>query len=289
MIKRASVAPGLLHKLIMALPFAGVVTTNYDLLLTAADAPHRFKLPITYRTSGLRYHLQEPFVLHLHGHVGDPETIVITRRGYDDMALENEEIRQFVSAVFHAHTVLFVGFGFADPNVDAILSYLDHLKVIGGSTVFALVPSRSTIDLAYDEALRTRAVNPIYILDQGDYGTRQLKRWLRRLAKVLTRIRLSEAQAVSKLRPFYVRQRLRDLLASDEWLPLVSEAISSLTDRPDLVMLVRAGLRMRDVDGLFDRLGLDEMRTTLMFICRTRCDPILKDALSCFPPTTDSP
>src|SRR5947209_2087608 len=36
-IERASREPSSIHKLIVSLPFAGIITTNYDLLLTVAD------------------------------------------------------------------------------------------------------------------------------------------------------------------------------------------------------------------------------------------------------------
>jgi hypothetical protein len=287
-IRHASADPGPLHRLIVGLPFAGIITTNYDLLLTKADTARRFQLPITYQTSGLRNHIHEPFLLHLHGHVNDPETIILTRRGYDHILLENEKVQHFVEAVFHTRTVLFIGFGFADPNVDAILRDLTHLKVLGASSAFALVPCGEIVDPVVDESLRFRSVNPIYVLDRGDHGARELRVWLTKLTRALDRIALSEARSVRKLRPPWVTNRVEGLLASDEWLPLLCEALSTLRDRPDLLRLARLGLHKRDMDELLNRLGLDEMRSILVLVCKKRRHAILEDALSCFPPPEEA-
>jgi len=284
-IKRASAGPGRLHQLLIDLPFAGIITTNYDLLLTAADTVRRFQIPITHKTSGLSEHIRQRFVLHLHGHVDDPETVILSRLGYNHILLDNDRVRHFVNAVFQTRRVLFIGFGFADPNVDTILRDLSHLKVIGVSSVFALVPCGKSVDPVVDESLRHRSINPIYVRNRGDHGTEELGEWLGRLSGALNRITESQTNPVRKLRPAYVTNPVRDLLGSAEWLQLFGEAVLVLPDRPDLAKLARPALRRQDVDRIFDRLSLDEMRSILVFVCNKRRHPVLEDALSCFPPS----
>jgi hypothetical protein len=216
--------------------------------------------------------------------VDDPETIIITRLGYDHIVLKEEPVRFSVGAVFSARKVLFIGFGFADPDIDKMLRDLTDLKVIDGSNVFALVPSGETVDPVLEENLLYRFVNPIYVRDRGDHGTGELCEWLGRLTGVLHRIAESQASSVRKLRPAYVTNQIGDLLVSDEWLPLFCEAVLALCDRPDLTRLARPGLRRQDIDRIFDRLSLDEMRSILVFVCNKRRHAVLEDALTCFPP-----
>jgi len=287
-IKGAVVGPGAVHKLIVQLPLAGIITTNYDLLLTAADSRHRFCLPATQKTSGIRSRIRERFVVHLHGQVDDPDTIIITRQGYDDVLLEGDAVRQFVATVFHSRVILFIGFGFADANVDSILRDLSHLEVLGDASVFALVPSPAKVDPVRHEILRLRSVNPIYILDRDDYGVSELKRWLRRLEKIIGRIASSRTHCVRKVCPPHVVEPLAQLLGSEEWIPLLRDAISQLPNRPDLAPTTEIGIGKRDVDALFDRLGMGEMRSILVFLCERRRHSVLEDALSCFPPKRDA-
>jgi hypothetical protein len=287
-IKRASRAPGDIHQLIVSIPFAGIITTNYDLLLTAADRTQNFNPPTTHQNAGIRSQLREPFLLHLHGHVGEPETIILTRQGYDQIVLDNSHVRPFLSSIFQTRAVLFIGFGFADNHVDEILRDFKDAKTIGESTVFALIPSSSsTPDKVKDYNLQFQHINPIYLTDRGDYGVAELRLWLQSLHKALARISLSTRRSVRSLRPKYLIESLNNLFVSDEWFALLASSLSALPNRPDLENLVRVSFTKADVEGLFSRLGLSEMRSILMSLNNARRHPALEDALSCFPPSED--
>lgn len=284
-IKRAARGPGTIHELIVKLPFAGIITTNYDLLLTEADVSRNFSLPITYLNSSLRGKFRERFLLHLHGHVDDPASIVITRQGYDDIQLKENQVRQFLSSVFQARSVLFIGFGFADDHIDNLLRDLQESGAIGESSVFGLVPSAlpPAHDRVRHENLRFRLINPIYVNDTGDYGVKHLCEWMQNLSKALDKIRLSQDRSVRSVKPAYLVNRLETLLASEQWLPAVTKAINALPDRPDLHHLVRASLKRTDVIELLDQIGLDEMRSILLIMNGSKRDPLIEDALTCFP------
>ncbi len=283
-IERSEREPSPIHRLVVSLPFAGIITTNYDLLLTHADTARNFKSPITYLNSSLRSKLSERFVLHLHGHVDDPESIIITRQGYDYIELKGDRIRQFLASVFQIRSVLFIGFGFADDHIDNILRDLKDKGALGESTVFALIPHALTTDRVLHENLRFRSINPIYITDTGDYGVGELQIWLESLQRSLSRIDSSQRQSVTILKPKYLVDRIESLFASDEWLPLLAEALSTLPNRPDLQHLIRLKLRATDIRQILERLGLEEMRTVLVSINKVKRDPVIEDALTCFPP-----
>jgi len=283
-IERSELGPSPLHQLIVNLPFAGIITTNYDLLLTQADLTRRFASPITYLNSSLRSKLSERFILHLHGHMGDPESIIISRQGYDYMELEAEKVRQFLAGVFQFRTVLFIGFGFADHHIDDLLRELKVTGAIGESTVFALIPFIGSTDPVLHDNLRYRSINPIYVEDIGDHGVKRLLEWLETLKKVLDQIDSSQQRSVKQLKPKYVFDRIVGVLASDIWLPLFEGALSALPNRPDLQHSVRLKLKPVDVTRILENLGLEEMRIVLMRINRIKRNEVIEDALTCFPP-----
>ncbi len=283
-IERIERGPSQIHRLLVNLPFVGIVTTNYDLLLTEADSDRNFKPAITHQNASLRAKLRERFILHLHGHVSDPESIIITRQGYDYIELKDDKVRQFLASVFQTKSVLFIGFGFADEHIDEILRDLKDKGVLGESTVFALIPGSLT-DRVLHENLRFRSINPIYIADTGDHGVREMQVWLESLRRALTRIDSSQLQSVTILKPKYLVDQIESLLASsDEWMPLLAKALTTLPNRPDLQHSTRLKLRATDVRQILERLGLDEMRTVLISINKAKRDPVIEDALTCFPP-----
>ncbi len=289
-IKQASNDPGELHKLIVRLPFAGIITTNYDHLLTKADESRYFNPPSTSHTTKLHSQRYEPFLLHLHGHVGDPGTIVLTRHSYDEIETKRPKVRQFLSNIFQNFVVLFIGFGFSDDHVDGLLRGFKEVDAIGESTMFALIPlSSSQPNKVRHRSLQFRAINPIHVEDQGDHGVRALRDWLESLAKSIKQIERSYGRSVQLLRSSYLLDGLQQLFISDEYFPLLKNMLSELSNRPDLRNLVRLGLSERDVKELFSKLGLAEMRFILMALNKARRYPKLEDALSCFPPITEEP
>jgi hypothetical protein len=287
-IKRATRAPSPIHELIVRLPFAGIITTNYDLLLTAADKSRRFNLPITHKSTGLREQLHQHFILHLHGHVNEPETIVLTRQGYDEIKLENARVRRFLSTIFQSFVVLFIGFGFADDHVDDLLREFKETEAMGESSVFGLVPSPPVRDRVRESNLRFRLINPIFLLDNADYAVQSLRDWLEELHDALTVILESHRYSIESVCPVNVLERLRNLLASNEWRAEFLEFIGNLPYRPDLKNLARNSLGAEETKDLFTKLRTSEMREVLMSLNKIRRNETLEDALSCFPPPDDS-
>ncbi len=285
-IKRASSKPSPIHDLIVSIPFAGIITTNYDLLLTQADKKVFFNLPITHQNTGLRNQIHEHFLLHLHGHINEPETIVLSRKSYDEIELKNSKVRSFLSGVFQNFIVLFIGFGFADVHIDDFLREFKETDSMGDSSVFALIttPSPDTPDRVRDQNLRFRYVNPIYLVDRGDYGVGEICSWLEALRDGVKQISSSIAQSTKTQQPIHLIDSLRSLFISDEWFPPLLNSLATLPNRPDVANLLRIGFTKADVDKLFSRLSPAEMRSILIYLNSTNRSPLLEDALSCFPP-----
>lgn len=77
----------------------------------------------------------------IHGHLDRPNSVVLGSRDYQDLLFRTPGYRQFLETLFATHTVLFVGFGGSDPNVDGVF---DRLASIYSRTLdrhFILLPA----------------------------------------------------------------------------------------------------------------------------------------------------
>lgn len=280
--------PGELHDLIVRAPFSGIVTTNYDLLLSTADRQRRFDPPVTYRSVSVRDHFRRPFMFHLHGHVNEPKTIVLTRKGYDEIVAPGGlAARQFLYNVLGGYAVLFIGFGFRDLNVDIILREGEAAGALGYTSVFGLVPSAASVDRVFDQNLRTRKINPIYLDERGDHGKHALCEWLAELSRSVEKMARARRLSARVRKPPELLAKIEALFLRNDWRSLVSKAIAQLADRPDLDNLARKGFGDHDVRRLFDQLSVGEMRQILVAINKARPSPVIEDALSCFPPDVE--
>ncbi|MEX2167667.1 MAG: SIR2 family protein [Pirellulales bacterium] len=265
-----------IQKQIVALPLVGIVTTNYDHLLVAADTERQFSAPISHRTSGLREHLRQRFMFHLHGHIGDPDSIVLTKASYDTFALGNQkQTLEFMRGVFQAHTVLFIGFGFRDENIDSMLrTFVDH-GITSDWSVFALVPSSRAADKVLDHALRRRNVNPIY------FGC-ELSSWLEMLNHTVFAMNRALQSPVSKQLSPSMIARIRALLETAEYIQIARTALGA-SERADLRELAKTQEALNWPD-LMNRIDGGEMRTLLRSVNNVRRHELIENALACLPP-----
>ena len=278
-------SPGALHDAIVRAPFSAIITTNYDLLLTYSDRTHRFDPPVTHLGVTVHDHIHRPFVFHMHGHVNEPRSIVISRKGYDEIVSPKADAaRQFLFSVLGGYTVLFIGFGFRDSNVDDILREGDRIGTLGHTTLFGLVPSPPAIDRVREGGLKTRRINPIYLEDRGEHGRAALLQWLEELTASVEKIAEAGRRPVRAAKPPHVLDPIENLLRTSEWRPLLSDAVTHLPRRPDLEHWSRRGFTEHDVQRLFNFVTVDELRQILMRLNTARRSEIIENALSCLPP-----
>jgi hypothetical protein len=142
-----SVIPSGAHRLLPRIPFRAILTTNYDSLIEGAyGLEQNGRLPpvltqedLLFRPSPLRG--SDFFIFKIHGHLDRPNSVVLGSRDYQDLLFRTPGYRQFLETLFATHTVLFVGFGGSDPNLDSIF---DRLASIYSRTLdrhFTLLPS----------------------------------------------------------------------------------------------------------------------------------------------------
>jgi hypothetical protein len=287
LLRKNDRSPGDIHRLIVSIPFAGIVTTNYDLLLSDADIGRFFELPVTHQTSAFSSLPRRRFMFHLHGHINDPATIILAKSGYDRFALGHSEgALQFVRTLFHTRTVLFLGFGFRDENVDALLRDMIALEVSVGWSVFALVPvaEPERPEKVLDTALRQRGVYPIYLEARTDHGVLALTQWLLELQGVVKRIIHARSNPVSRAPQAAVLTKLSPVLDAGGYGTIVQSALRDMAQRPDLVQWSEDRKERIRLLDLLDKVDVAEMRSLLIKLNRTRRHAYLEDALACLPP-----
>lgn len=115
------------HELVAEIPFRAIITTNYDELIEGAwFKKHGFMLPRYYERTyeGIleEWRSKHPFILKLHGDILDPDSIVMGRHSYDRLLYQDTSYVRSIETIIGASSLLFVGFGGTDPNLEAILS-----------------------------------------------------------------------------------------------------------------------------------------------------------------------
>ena len=109
-----------IHRIITKLPFASVVTTNYDKLLERAYATvGNWPRTPTHRdldTLGPLLFNGGFFILKAHGDIDRPDSLVLTTRDYQEIIHANPSFNAFFSALLLTKAVLFVGYSLNDPD-----------------------------------------------------------------------------------------------------------------------------------------------------------------------------
>ena len=111
------------------------VTTNYDKLLDPRfrEADNRSKKPslekrVCERSEFFPSLLDKPeTVIHLHGAVSKPETMIFTTKDYLEH-YDNENVRTFLNALFTRKTVVFMGYGLDEAEI------LEHILRRGSAS-----------------------------------------------------------------------------------------------------------------------------------------------------------
>lgn len=129
--RNIEITPTETHKLLPDIPFTAILTSNYDKLLETAYALERGTIPhcftqVDFPELAAAQNNDEFYILKIHGTADRIETIVLGKKDYREVMLANSAYRQFLMAFFQNNTVLFLGYGLADPD---LLLLLDELNV----------------------------------------------------------------------------------------------------------------------------------------------------------------
>lgn len=120
--------PSSLHRDLLALPWADVLTTNYDTLLErAAQHVTRYAYQVVKTSSDL-VRARSPRIIKLHGTVGDQVPLVIAEDDYRRYPQERAAFVNVARQVFIENELCLLGFSGVDPNFLAWSGWVrDHL------------------------------------------------------------------------------------------------------------------------------------------------------------------
>ena len=114
------------------------LTTNIDDMFSKEfngrikSKPHEFKQEI-----------ETDYLYHLHGHIGVPNSLVLTIKEYIEH-YRDERYAQFLSSIFSTYTVLFIGYGLREWEIlDRIVSKFSSPKAL---PKFILLPVHEGMD-----------------------------------------------------------------------------------------------------------------------------------------------
>lgn len=118
--------PNNYHALLGQLRLDTIITTNYDKLIerffeSRSEAVHAIWMDSHVSQYNERNALQ---IVKMHGHVDDPQSIVLSSRDYASYVASRSLVYALVSVLFSTRTILFLGCSLSDPNVLTLLSDL---------------------------------------------------------------------------------------------------------------------------------------------------------------------
>lgn len=122
------------HARLAMLPLDCIWTTNYDQLLEdALQAAHkRFDRKVTHKHLALTRLKRDVVLYKMHGDIDDPDEAVLTKEDYERYEQKRSLFSEQLRGDLLSKTFMFVGFSFADPNVNYILARVRAL--MGEST-----------------------------------------------------------------------------------------------------------------------------------------------------------
>jgi Sir2- and TIR-associating SLOG family/SIR2-like domain len=112
------------HRILARLPIFTYWTTNYDELIERAlkDAGKRPDVKYNVEHLALTLPRRDAVVYKMHGDISNPGDTVLIKDDYEKYYLSGQAFITALTGDLIAKTFLFVGFSFADPNIDYVLS-----------------------------------------------------------------------------------------------------------------------------------------------------------------------
>ena len=115
---------GVNHKILARLPIFTYWTTNYDSLIEDALADAQRVVDVKYNNK--QFSITKPHrdavVYKMHGDKNNPDEAILIKDDYEKYYCEHTQFITALSGDLISKTFLFIGFSFADPNIDYILS-----------------------------------------------------------------------------------------------------------------------------------------------------------------------
>ena len=180
---------------LFALPFGGIVTTNYDHSQHDACALIKKRSPLQLELEGRSLlggaDQTSFFIARIHGSAESPASMVLYPSSYRDLK-KNNIYSDFLTNLFRERPCLFVGFSFLDPAIDHVLTtYKERRMQLFETSHVALLPSDSSADM--HQRLSDLSIKA-HFYDAAD-GHKALWQAFRKAASEAEKIRLKKQGA----------------------------------------------------------------------------------------------
>lgn len=130
--RRPNLLPTEIHRLLPQIPFASLLTSNYDKLIESAyttslngDSVPVFT-PLDNPELAGALQKNEFHILKTHGTIDRINSIVLSRRQYRQLMHDNQAYKIYMQQILLSKSILFLGFSLTDPD---LLLILDELRV----------------------------------------------------------------------------------------------------------------------------------------------------------------
>lgn len=179
--------PSEAHRLVCKTDWVSVLTSNYDSLIEGAYAFDSGGIvPPVYSPDGINQALNclrngRFFVFKVHGDINLPGSIVLSNRDYSRLLYLSPAYRSFLETVFASFTVLFVGFGGSDPDLDGVIDRLSTIYERGIGQHFILLSEDEFTALERRHMLEDKRLDCITY--RRDASHSQVVEFLRALAQ----------------------------------------------------------------------------------------------------------
>lgn len=121
--------PSSTHKRLLLLPWADVLTTNYDTLLERAATEIIAPAYDLVKSATDLVHARQPRIVKLHGSIGDDSPLVLTEESYRTYPSRNAAMVNLARQVFIENELCLLGFSGDDPNFLQWTGWVrDHLQ-----------------------------------------------------------------------------------------------------------------------------------------------------------------
>lgn len=166
------------HRILARLPIETYWTTNYDRLIETALRSENKRTDVKHQDRELPNSTprRDAVVYKMHGDVESSVDAVLTRDDYENYAKNHPGFLNALSGDLTGKTFLFIGFSFADPNLEQVLSQVRQRFEKSQREHFALLRKPKRPDFETDEDfLYAQVSQRHYIKDLGRYNVTVLQ------------------------------------------------------------------------------------------------------------------